>query len=69
MTMSNLRVRHCELCGNRGKILSTRERDGVIVRRLRCAKDHRWSTAELRPEKSTGGKRVLIGRVRALVAE
>ena len=42
-------VRYCKICHARGNVIETRETAGVIIRRLRCQNDHRFTTAELQP--------------------
>ena len=63
--MSSVKVRYCELCNARGRIIETRESEGVIRRRIQCQRGHRFTTLEIRPEVGQGN-RVLTTRIRAL---
>lgn len=62
-----LKVRECPLCATRGHVINSRHTDGMIRRRIECMRGHRWTTFEIRPDVSAGGKRALTARVRALV--
>lgn len=58
------KARCCEMCGAKGRVIESRQTNGVIRRRLECGSGHRFTTVEIKPEST--GRRALTARVRAL---
>ncbi len=54
------------MCGAKGRVIESRQANGVIRRRLECGSGHRFTTLEIKPEST--GRRALTARVRALAA-
>ena len=48
--------RNCGQCGSKGKVLDSRQSNGLIVRRLVCGHGHRFTTIETRPRVSYSGR-------------